>query len=89
MSSAAIFVWVKFVGKYFAELLLTLGCRCPNICWFFFGNHFHYFVGCGGAAGYTASIVVIGFNFRRKLNLAMGLSLSGKFYKKIRTRSDS
>jgi len=31
----------------------------------------------GGAFGYTASMVVVGFNFRRKRNLALGVSNAG------------
>ena len=34
--------------------------------------------GCGGAAGFTASVVVVSFNFRHKHNLAMGIALSGE-----------
>ncbi|XP_052771977.1 monocarboxylate transporter 4-like [Mya arenaria] len=34
-------------------------------------------VGIGGAFGYTAVMVVVGFNFKRRRNLALGISLSG------------
>ncbi|WAR22121.1 MOT14-like protein [Mya arenaria] len=33
--------------------------------------------GTGGALGYTASMVVVGFNFRSKRNLALGISNAG------------
>ena len=36
-------------------------------------------LGIGGAAGYTTAIVVVGFNFRHKRNLAMGIALSGEY----------
>ena len=41
-------------------------------------NYFVTITGVGGAAGYTAAIIVIGLNFRHKRNLAMGFSISGK-----------
>ncbi|XP_052771976.1 monocarboxylate transporter 13-like isoform X2 [Mya arenaria] len=34
-------------------------------------------VGFGGAVGYTAVMVVVGFNFKRRRNLALGIALSG------------
>ncbi|WAR22073.1 MOT12-like protein [Mya arenaria] len=33
--------------------------------------------GIGGAVGYTAVMVVVGFNFKRRRNLALGIALSG------------
>ena len=34
-------------------------------------------LGIGGALGYTASMVVVGFNFKKRLNLALGFALCG------------
>ena len=45
------------------------------------------FAGFGGAAGYTAAIVVVGFNFKHKRNLAMGLAISGKSTKQHKTNT--
>ena len=34
-----------------------------------------------GTAGYTSALVVIGYNFKQKRNLAMGLASSGESFK--------
>ncbi|XP_060603366.1 monocarboxylate transporter 9-like isoform X3 [Ruditapes philippinarum] len=36
-----------------------------------------FVAGCGAGVGYTSSMVVIGFNFKRKRHLALGFVLSG------------
>ncbi|XP_052771980.1 monocarboxylate transporter 9-like isoform X2 [Mya arenaria] len=67
--TAIIFSGLFYTGGYLATAFVT----CIEAAIFTCG----IVVGIGGALGYTAATVVVGFNFKRRCNLALGIAVSG------------
>lgn len=65
ITSSGVFFVVGYLATAFAETINVAIFTCGIIA------------GTGAALGYTAAMVVVGFNFRRRRNLALGIANSG------------
>lgn len=63
--SSGILFMIGYIGTAFAGNIHVAILTCGIIA------------GGGAGLGYTAALVVVGFNFRRKRNLALGIAVSG------------
>ncbi|XP_053406865.1 monocarboxylate transporter 9-like isoform X2 [Mercenaria mercenaria] len=65
ITASGMFFVVGYLGTAFAETIETAIFTCGILA------------GTGAALGYTAAMVAVGFNFRRRRNLALGIAVSG------------
>lgn len=65
-------------NKQTTDFAFTISTTDLSVCFLYeFLQCIYYFPGTGGAFGYTTAMVVVGFNFKKKRNLALGIAVSG------------